>query len=240
MKTWGKIVIVLVIIVAIVAVAIVVINNRKSEKSSLKITSANDLVELVDKIYEESERPFATLETNEIDVSDETMVSSMTGLEDGDDLEYLVVSEPMISSQAYSLVLAKVKSGVNSDKVAKEIFEKINPRKWICVSAEKVCATSSGNVVFLVMTEKENTEKIYDAFKEIAESVGKEYSKDIEDGELPEDTVPGVFEIPEDTDTPVASVDEFGNVIENEVSNEVDNEVSNETEAPENTVNEVE
>ena len=109
------------------------------------------------------------------------------------------------------------------------MFEKVDPRKWICVSAEKVCATSSGNVVFLVMTEKENTEKIYDAFKEIAESVGKEYSKDIEDGELPEDT-----------DTPVASVDEFGNVIENEVSNEVDNEVSNETEAPENTVNEVE
>lgn len=235
MKTWGKIVIVLVIIVAIVAVAIVVINNRKSEKSSLKIASANDLVELVDKIYEESERPFATLETNEIDVSDETMVSSMTGLEDGDDLEYLVVSEPMISSQAYSLVLAKVKSGVNSDKVAKEIFEKINPRKWICVSAEKVCVTSSGDVVCLIMTNEEYTDKVFEEFKNLAGNVGKEYTKNVEeeglpDDMLPGDLLPGTFEIPDDQE-PVYSPDETDeetNEISNELDTSDDNMVSNE------------
>ncbi len=239
MKRWLKPIIALVLIIVVIAI-VAVVTLKNGEKSALKVSSGDDLVKLVEEVYQKANIELPSLDTREVDLSDEMSVSSLTGLENGDKLEYLVASEPLINAQAFSVVIAKVKDGENSDQVAKTMFEKVDPRKWICVSAEKVCATSSGNVVFLVMTEKENTEKIYDAFKEIAESVGKEYSKDIEDGELPEDTVPGVFEIPEDTDTPVASVDEFGNVIENEVSNEVDNEVSNETEAPENTVNEVE
>lgn len=135
----------LIVIVAVaVIIALLVAKSGKEEKnnSSLKISSVEDLNNLVEEIYEDN-KPFPTLETREINVSESAEVEAVTGVDNGDDFEYLVVSEPMISSQAYSLVIGKVKSGVNSDKVAKEIYENVNPRKWICVSAEKVCATSS-------------------------------------------------------------------------------------------------
>ena len=98
MKNSSKIIIALVIIIAIVAIVAVIMmnNNGKNKKSSLKISSSEDLTKLIEDIYEKKEKPFPSLETTEIDVSDETMVSSVTGLEDGDKLEYLVVSEPMI------------------------------------------------------------------------------------------------------------------------------------------------
>lgn len=230
MKNSSKIIIALVVIIAIVAIVAVIMmnNNGKNEKSSLKISSSEDLTKLIEDIYEKKEKPFPSLETTEIDVSDETMVSSVTGLEDGDKLEYLVVSEPMISSQAYSFVLAKVKSGVNSDSIAKEMFDNINPRKWICVSAEKVCATSSGDVACLIMTNKENTDDIFEGFKEVAGNVGKEYTKDVQEEGLPDDMMfPGI-EIPSDLDEPVYSEDEELDSYEDTDSNvnEGDSEIS--------------
>ena len=230
MKNSSKIIIALVVIIAIVAIVAVIMmnNNGKNEKSSLKISSSEDLTKLIEDIYEKKEKPFPSLETTEIDVSDETMVSSVTGLEDGDKLEYLVVSEPMISSQAYSFVLAKVKSGVNSDSIAKEMFDNINPRKWICVSAEKVCATSSGDVACLIMTNKENTDDIFEGFKEVAGNVGKEYTKDVQEEELPDDMMIPSVEVPVDLDEPVYSEDEELDSYEDTDSNvnEGDSEIS--------------
>ena len=112
-----------------------------------------------------------------IDVTDAESVNYMTGLENGNDLEYLVVSEPMMSSQAYSLVLAKVKSGINASKVAETMKNNINTRKWICVTAEKLYATNSGDVVFLVMTRADLAKSVYDSFKTLAGSVGQEFEK---------------------------------------------------------------
>ena len=66
------------------------------------------------------------------------------------------------------------------------MFDNINPRKWICVSAEKVCATSSGDVACLIMTNKENTDDIFEGFKEVAGNVGKEYTKDVQEEGLPD------------------------------------------------------
>ena len=133
-----------VIITVAVIVAVFVLKSGKNgnKRRFSKISSVDDLKSLVEEIYKDK-KPFPTLETREINISENSDVKTVTGIDNGDDFEYLVVSEPMISSQAYSLVIGKVKSGVNSDKVAKEIYENINPRKWICVSAEKVCATSS-------------------------------------------------------------------------------------------------
>lgn len=179
-----------IIIIAVVAIVVVLGTNSKDNKTNLpKVESNEDLVEIVDKVYEKNTvELYGTIASMPIDLTDEASVKSITGLENGDKLEFAVVSEPMISSQAYSLVIAKVKDGVNADEVAKAMFDGINPRKWICVSAEKVYATSSGNIVFLVMTEKEKAQGVYESFKSLAGEVKQEYEKDVEDGELPPDT----------------------------------------------------
>lgn len=186
MKKALKIIIPIIIIIAVIAVVLVVMNSKP--KSNLpEITSSDDLAALVDKLYEGQENLFPSIQTQVIDVTDNNMVKYITGLENGENLEFAVVSEPMITSQAYSLVLAKVKDGVNPEDVAKQMNENIDARKWICVAAEKVYTTSSGNVVCLIMSNEEMAKPIYEKFKVMAEVVGQEFERTEIEPELPEE-----------------------------------------------------
>lgn len=187
-------VIVLVIAVIIAAVAIMPKPEEKQNADEAKsklgtIESSEDLSGIVDKIYEgvDNDKMPGSLQTQEIDVTDAELVAFMTGLENGDDLEYLVVSEPMMSSQAYSLLIAKVKDGVDASKVAEEMCENVDIRKWLCVTAEQVYATNCDDVVFLVMTNKETADTIYNEFKEVAGKVGEMHTREEEEIELPAD-----------------------------------------------------
>ena len=63
--------------------------------------------------------------------------------------------------------------------------ENIDTRKWICVSAEKVYSTSSGDIVCLVMSSEEMAKPVYEKFKELAGNVGEEYTKTEEEIDLP-------------------------------------------------------
>ena len=187
MKKSIKILLIVIAILAVVAVAVVLATKSAKPKSNLTISSAEDLTALVDNIYEGIEVEMPMLMTQALEVTDAEMVQSFTGLENGNNLEYLVVSEPMMSSQAYSLVLAKVKDGVNPNEVAKAMNDNINIRKWICVSAEKVYTTSSGNVVCLVMTRTDLATTIYNKFKTLAGGIGQEFERTEEQAELPVD-----------------------------------------------------
>lgn len=187
-KTVKTILIAVVVVALVVAVCYAVFVVNGNPKTNLEpITSAQDLEALVSNIYEGQGELYSSLMTQVVDVTDNDSVPYYTGLENGGNLEYLVVSEPMMMSQAYSLVLAKVKDGVDANSVAKEMSDNIDTRKWICVSAEKLYATNSGDVVFLIMTNEEMATPIYEKFKTLAGSVGEVYEKTEEPAELPED-----------------------------------------------------
>lgn len=187
MKKLNKMIIAIVSIVVVLAlIGIVVTLNSKPKTENTNVSTiktAEDLSALVDKIYE-GQNTLSSLQTQIVDTTDSDMVKSVTGLENANDLEYVVVSEPMISSQAYSLVLAKVKKGKNANEIAKQMSENVNTRKWICVSAEKLYATSSGDIVFLVMSSEEKAKPIYEKFKTLFGNVGQTYEK-AEEIELP-------------------------------------------------------
>ena len=187
MKKATKIIITIVVIIAIAlaTAGIFILTNTKTSTKLGAINSAEDLSTLVDKIYDGQAIRLPSLQTQIIDTTDDSWVQYTTGLENAKDIEYIVESEPMMTSQAYSLVLVKVKDGANADEIAKSMNEKINSRKWICVSAEKVYTTSSGNVVCLVMSSEANAKPIYEKFKELAGNIGKEYEKSEEEVELP-------------------------------------------------------
>lgn len=189
MKKKNIIIIAVVAIIALVIVAGIIffVNGNKDSKTNLKIESAEDLSNLVNEIYKGKEESLPKLNTQIVDVSDANVVKSVTGLENGDKLKYLVVSEPMMSSQAYSLVLVKVKDGVDANNIAKTMSEKIDTRKWICVSAEKLYATSSNDIVCLVMASEEWAKPVYEGFKALAGTVQEEYTKTEELPELPEE-----------------------------------------------------
>ena len=141
------------------------------------IETSEDLSKLVDKLYEKEENLLPSLQTQEVDISDDEMVKFITGLDNGKDLEFVVVSEPMMSSQAYSLILAKVKDGVSANDIAKSMHEKVDARKWICVTAEKVYATSSNDIVMVIMSSEDMAKPIYEKFKTLAGTVGQEYER---------------------------------------------------------------
>jgi len=184
MKKSTIVIIAVVAVVAIVAVIALALNSGASSNLPA-INSADDLVSLVDSIYAGVTMEMPGVATQPLDVTDAETINYMTGLENGDELEYLVVSEPMMSSQAYSMLIAKVKSGSNASKIAETMKNNINTRKWICVTAEKVYATNSGDVVFLVMTKPDLAKAVYDSFKTLAGNVGQEFERTEQEAEFP-------------------------------------------------------
>ena len=69
--------------------------------------------------------------------------------------EQVIISEPFNTSIPHSVVLIKVKEGVDVEAVKAEILENADPRKWICVEADEVIVESIGDVVLLVMSTSE-------------------------------------------------------------------------------------
>ena len=65
--------------------------------------------------------------------------------------------------------------------------ENIDMRKWICVSAEVLYATSTEDLAFLVMSSEEMAKPVFGAFKNKVGNVGEEYKKEEVVEELPED-----------------------------------------------------
>ena len=185
-RTTKIIVIALAIIVVVAIIAAVILMGGKQKSNLGEIKSGEDLSAIIDKVYEGQEDVVpGSVQTQVVDVTNNDLVKMYTGLDNGSDMEYLVASEPMITSQAYSFVLVKVKDGVNANEMAEKIKDNVDSRKWICVSAEKVYTTSSGNVVCLVMSAEEAAKPIYEKFKSIAGNVGQEYEKTEEEVELP-------------------------------------------------------
>lgn len=186
----GKKSIVVFIVIAILAIALIITGvilwiNSNKPKSNVQITSAEDMENLINTVYEgvSAELP-PTLMTQTIDVSDVDILRSYTGLNSNENIDAVVVSEPMIGAQAYSFVLVKVKDGQDADAVAKAMSENVDTRKWICVEADNLYATSVDNLAVLVMADAEWASPVYNRLKEVLGANNEEYVKENTEGTL--------------------------------------------------------
>ena len=109
---------------------------------------------LVNKIYE-SKAPEFALMTMPVDLADAEGTAWMTGVSDPALLKEAVISESMMGSQAYSLVLARVNDAAKAEEVAQMMLDNINPRKWICVGADDIDAAIYGDLVMFVMIDSQ-------------------------------------------------------------------------------------
>lgn len=128
-----------------------------------------DLSTLVDKIYAEKD-PGIMVSTRAIDPADTSWLTYYTGLTDGSDLDAAVASEALIGSQAYSLVLARTKDGVDASALAQQMLDGVDPIKWICVEADDLAAAVSGNTILVVMVDTElgfTAQDLVDAFAKV-------------------------------------------------------------------------
>ena len=135
---------------------------------------------LVNKIYE-SRMPEFALMTMPVDLADAEMVAWQTGISDPALLKEAVISESMMGSQAYSLVMVRVNDAAKSEEVAQMMLDNIDPRKWICVAADDIDAAIYGDLVLFVMIDSSFGLPAADfvgAFKTIAGgALDKELSK---------------------------------------------------------------
>lgn len=173
--------IIAVIIIAIIIITVIMISGNKEKKTSqtgVEIQTTQQMQEMLNSINTKLAEVLPSLETREIDITDEYTFTSTTGLKSRDNVEAVVVSEPFISAQAYSAVMVKVSENANIEEMKQEMLNNIDMRKWICVSAEKVWVTNYGNIIFLVMSSEEWGKPVYNEFKQaVGGTIGKELEK---------------------------------------------------------------
>ena len=78
-------------------------------------------------------------------------------------------SDAMINAVAHSVCLLRAESAEAAEELAKQVEEKANPNKWVCVSAEETIVDRIGDVVVLIMASADNAETIDANFKALAE-----------------------------------------------------------------------
>ena len=183
MKKKQNILVIALILLAVISFGIIILVSGKENTSSLETTK--DIIKMISIINKDNKNVLPELETMKIDVKNIDEVTSYTGLTSNDDIESIVVSVPLITSQAYSVAVVKVKDTADVEKIKQEMLDNIDMGRWICVSAEQLYITNSGNVIFSVMTDKDIAKAVYDDFKKyVNNEIGKELEKTNDEGSI--------------------------------------------------------
>ena len=132
------------------------------------------MAENVDKIMEANPAEFmgGQMSVDLQDTSEEGQwaLKSYTGLDSAEEITDVAVYEPMTGSQAFSLVLVRVKDASQSKAIAQQMKDNINPRKWICAGADQVMAAGYGDTVLFIMVDSalgKTAQSYVDAFAQL-------------------------------------------------------------------------
>lgn len=158
------------IIIALLIVLVLIFTN----KSKGTLNDTNSMKSGLKTIYKGLSLPELDIKV----LKSDNDIKGYTNLENVDDIEAVVASEPLINAQAYLALLIKVKDQANVEKVKEDLYNSIDMNRWICVSADKLYITNNGNTIFLVMSEEDWAKEVYNSFKNyVNNNIGKELEK---------------------------------------------------------------
>jgi len=164
------------ILLAVISFIIFILVSGSGNKGSVE--TPKDINDIINTINKNNKNVLPELETMKVDIKNIDEVTSYTGLKTNDGIESIVVSEPLITSQAYSVAIVKVKDNADVEKIKQDMLDNIDMRRWICVSAEQLYITNSGNLIFSVMADKDIAKAVYNDFKKyVNNNIGKELEK---------------------------------------------------------------
>lgn len=126
-------------------------------ETGAELTADAELSGMVDKIYEAYPVELMMMTTSAVDLSDESWLTYNTGLtaEQGALVDAGVLSESMTGSQAYSLVLLRVKDEADAQTIADAVLDNVQMNKWVCTMANKARVATFGDKVLFVMSNSE-------------------------------------------------------------------------------------
>ena len=164
------------ILLAVISFIIFILVSGSGKKGNVETPkNVNDIINTINK---NNKNVLPELETIKVDIKNIDEVTSYTGLKTNDGIESIVVSEPLVTAQAYSVAIVRVKDNADVEKIKQEMLDNIDMRRWICVSAEQLYITNSGNVIFSVMADKDIAKAVYNDFKKyVNNNIGKELEK---------------------------------------------------------------
>lgn len=172
----------------VLAGVIFAITSNKESKTNETLQTAGDIKKMLETIYKNLADELPELTTEEINLKESELVESLTGLKSTDDINTLVVSEPVMGSQALEVAVIKTKEKTDNEAMMQNIKDNVDMSRWICVSAEKLYIVNSGDVIFMVMADSDWAKSIYDEFvKYMDNKVGKTLEKGATLEELPDE-----------------------------------------------------
>ncbi len=130
--------------------------GKKSGGAELEGT----LTEIMEQIYSGANLEFPEMVIQEIDQDNAQYFLGVDNVK----FDEAIGSEPMMSSQAHSVVLLRASEGEDIEAIKKKIKENVDGRKWICVEVEEnnIITDNAGNLVILIMDE--NSKAIHNSF----------------------------------------------------------------------------
>ena len=165
------------ILLAVIMLVVIMLVRGNNKNNVSEFKTASDVEKMVKNIYSELGDTLPSLEFQGIDDSTEAW-KRYTGLSDSSNVDFIVISEPLMNAQAYSLVVLKVKDTSKIESMKQEMYDNINMAKWICVSAEKLYITNSNDIIFMVMASDDWANPVYNSFKKyVNNNIGKELTK---------------------------------------------------------------
>ena len=154
------------VLVLVMALSLAACGNKAADKTPLAGTMEENTL----KVMEIAPVEFmgAVLP---VDLSDADATWYFTGLSDASQITDVAVYEPMMGSQAFSMVMVRTAEGADPKAVAEEMKAGIDPRKWICVGADEIMAAGYGDTVMFIMLDSQlglSAQSYVDAFQQVA------------------------------------------------------------------------
>lgn len=146
--------------------------QTQEEQGMVHLGSAEEVAAFMDEMYANIPTDMVpmSLATMELDLQDIDTVSYHTGMTDLSQIEGIAISEPMMSSVAYSVVYIRTKDGADAEQIRQTLMDNVNPAKWLCVTAEKQVAGLFGDDIFFVMAAADTADLVYEEAVKIAEA----------------------------------------------------------------------
>ncbi|MBQ6788319.1 MAG: hypothetical protein IJO85_11430 [Lachnospiraceae bacterium] len=146
--------------------------QTQEEQGMVHLGSAEEVAAFMDEMYANIPTDMIpmSLATMELDLQDIDTVSYHTGLTDLSQIDGIAISEPMMSSVAYSVVYIRTKDGADVEQIRQTLMDNVNPAKWLCVTAEKQVAGLFGDDIFFVMAAADTADLVYEEAAKVAEA----------------------------------------------------------------------
>ena len=146
-------------------------NNGNNEGNGSESKLTGSLEDIMVELQEALNGDIMTFNET-LDLKDSDALKYNLGLNDSKGIKEALVSNAMISTQAYATALVRVDEDADAQEIAKNIAVGVDERKWICVGADDVQVAVYGDLIYLVMLDSTLSEKSvqehFEAFEDIA------------------------------------------------------------------------